>query len=155
MAVGPDDGHRAATTISNGRDYGAGNTIETPQIIVCTPEDVFGADATTNNGRGLGAGSTFTAVLDDGIGVVANPFNGRYLEPGSRLRQRGLGAGRTFQMVPGDVLGAANTANGREIEARSAFINHVAQLLQHVDVNAELDNVSGPRSCMMTTYCPY
>lgn len=48
-------------------------------------------------------------------------------------------------MDSGDGHGAvANTTTGRNLEARSASINHVAQLLQHTDVDAEPDNVSGP-----------
>ena len=148
MAVGQDDGHKAATTTSNGRNPGAGNTTETPQIIVYTPEDIHGTAPTTNNGCGLGAGSTSTAVPDDGRGVIINPFNGDYLVPGSSLRQRGSGRRVTFQMPTDDVL----RANERDGEARSAFTNHVARL--HAEL-AELNNVSGPRSCMVYTYCRY
>ena len=146
VAVGQRDGHTAATTTSNGPDPGTGNTTEAPQIIVCTPEDVFGANTTTHNGRGLGAGSTSPATPDNARGILINPFNGDYLIPGSTstLRQRGSGRRVTFQ-TPDDVLRAAGRANG-------PFTDHVARL--HAEL-AELENVSGDRSCVMTTYCLY
>ena len=154
MAAGQDDGHKAATTISNGRDPGAGNTTEPPKIIVCTPEDIHGTAPTTNNGRGLGAGSLFTPVPDDGRGMLINPFNGDYLVPGSSssLRQRRSGAVKKVQWATDDVLRMANNTNGRDVESRGAFNNHVARLNAEL---AELDDVSGPRSYIMTAYCLY
>ena len=163
MAVAQDDGHRAATSTSNGRGLEAGSTTKAPEIIVTAPDDLHGAAANTNNGRhfdpgntlcrrGSGATSTCTMVPDDGHGVSTTTINGLHLGPISVLRRRGPGADNTCEMIPNDRQGAvANTINGRNREARSAFINYVAQLLQDVDVNVEPDNVSGPRFCMVTT----
>ncbi len=126
MTVGSDDGHGAATTTVSGRGLGAGSTAGTPKIVVTAP--------------------------DHGHGAVANTINGRQFGPGSILRRRGSGAASRFEMVPNDGHGAvAATINGRNPQTRSAFVNHVAQLLQNIDVNVEPDNVSGLRSCMMTT----
>ena len=121
MAVGPDNGHSGTTTTSHGRDLEAGSTSEAPKISITAPEDGHGAVGTTINRRSLRADSTFPALPampNYERGVVANPFDGRYFVPGSRLRQRGSGAG--------------------------------TQLRQEINANVELDNVSGPRSYIMT-----
>ena len=163
MAVAQDDGHRAATTTSNGRGLEAGSIAKAPEIIVTAPDDGHGAAANTNNGRhfdpgsmlwrrGSGATSTFAIVPDDGHGVSTTTINGLHLGTNSVLRRRGPRAGNTFEMIPNDRHGAVtNTINRRNREARTAFLIHVAQLLQDVDVNVEPDNISGPRSYMITT----
>ena len=126
MAVGLDNGHSAATTTTNGRGLEAGSIAEATETIVTAPRD--------------------------GNEPVAATINGRHYGPRSGLRRRIPEADRN-RIVLEDGLRAVNTtnSNGHNVEASTALIAYTTKLLQDMDAEAELDNVSGPKSCIMTT----
>lgn len=147
MAVAQTDGHVAAKTTSNGR----GSTAEAPGIIVTAPQDGNGPVVK----RGPAVPSLFTPAPETGRELIINPLIGRYFY-GPRPGRPGLwrripeAGDQTF---PENLLNAiiASDSNLHDVEISTALVAYTTKLLKDMDAQAELKNVSGPKSCMMTT----
>ena len=160
VAVGPaDSGHSATTTITNRRGLEAGgSTAEAPEIIVTAPRDDGNepVSATLNarhhrpGSRGPGACNTFPSIPDDnGRGLLMNAFTGLYNLPHTGSQQHIPEA----RILPEDDMLAAitnptttttttTTNERRDIETADLLIDYTTKLLEFMDVQVELDQVS-------------